>query len=46
VFVVLDEQGNVIHIQDSALLEEGKGYNKDKVLNFFKHWTPSAVKAE
>ena len=46
VLVVLDEQGNVIHIQDSALLEEGKGYNKDKVLNFFKHWTPNAVKAE
>ena len=43
VFVVLDEEGKVIHIQDSGLLEEGKGYNKDKVLQFFKNWTPKAV---
>lgn len=46
VMVVLDEQGNVLHIQDSGLLEEGKGYNKEKVLNFFKHWTPAAVRGE
>lgn len=44
VFVVLDEKGRVIHIQDSSFLEEGKGYDKDKVLRFFKAWTPSAVK--
>ena len=44
VFVVLDDAGNVIHIQDSALLEEGQGYNKDKVLRFFMNWTPKAVR--
>ena len=44
VFVVLDEQGNVLHIQDSSFLEEGKGYNKDKVLRFFRNWTPAAVR--
>ena len=44
VLVVLDEQGNVIHIQDSALLEEGKGYNQEKVLRFFQNWTPRAVR--
>lgn len=44
VLVVLDEQGNVIHIQDSALLEEGKGYNQQKVLRFFQNWTPAAVR--
>ncbi len=44
VLVVLDEQGQVIHIQDSGYLEEGKGYNQDKVLRFFQNWTPSAVK--
>lgn len=44
VFVVLDEEGKVIHIQDSGLLEEGKGYNQEKVLCFFKNWTPKAVK--
>ena len=44
VFVVLDEQGRVIHIQDSSFLEEGKSYNQEKVLRFFKNWTPAAVK--
>ena len=44
VFVVLDEEGKVIHIQDSSFLEEGKGYNQEKVLRFFKNWTPAAVK--
>ena len=44
VFVVLDETGNVIHIQDSSFLEEGQGYNQEKVLRFFKNWTPQAVK--
>lgn len=43
VLVVLDEDGKVIHIQDSSFLEEGQGYNKEKVLRFFKNWTPSAV---
>ena len=44
VFVVLDEEGEVIHIQDSSFLEEGEGYNKEKVLRFFQNWTPKAVK--
>ena len=43
VFVVLDGQGDVLHIQDSSFLEEGQGYNKDKVLRFFRNWTPKAV---
>ena len=44
VLVVLDEQGNILHIQDSGLLEEGKGYNQKKVLSFFQNWTPKAVR--
>ena len=44
VFVVLDKDGKVIHIQDSSFLEEGQGYNQEKVLRFFKNWTPKAVK--
>jgi thioredoxin-related protein len=44
VFVVLDEEGKVIHIQDSSFLEEGQGYHQEKVLRFFKNWTPKAVK--
>lgn len=44
VLVVLDQDGKVIHIQDSGLLEEGESYNQKKVLDFFKGWTPKAVK--
>ena len=44
VFVVLDEDGNVIHTQDSSFLEEGNGYNKSKVMRFFTNWTPEAVR--
>ena len=43
VFVVLDGEGRVIHIQDSVFLEEGKGYNKERTLRFFQNWTPAAV---
>ena len=44
VFVILDEEGKILHLQDSSFLEEGEGYNQEKVLRFFKNWTPSAVK--
>ena len=44
VFVVLDQQGHVLHTQDSSFLEEGKGYNQEKVLRFFQCWTPKATK--
>jgi thioredoxin-related protein len=44
VFVVLDENGKVIHTQDSSVLEEGQSYNQEKVLRFFKNWTPKAVR--
>ena len=44
VFVVLDEEGKVMHIQDSSFLEEGQSYNQEKVLRFFKGWTPKAVR--
>ncbi len=43
-FVVLDAEGEVLHIQDSSFLEEGQGYSKEKVMLFFKNWTPKAVK--
>ncbi len=42
VFVVLDQNGNMIHTQDSAVLEEGKGYSKEKVKAFFEKWTPKS----
>ena len=43
VFVVLDAKGNVLHTQDSSFLEEGQGYSKEKVVRFFKNWTPAAL---
>ena len=43
VLVVLDNDGNVIHTQDSGLLESGEGYDKEKVKRFFETWTPEAV---
>ncbi len=43
VFVILNEKGEVIHIQDSSFLEEGQGYSHDRVLRFFNCWIPEAV---
>lgn len=43
VIVILNENGKVIHTQDSSFLEEGQGYNKEKVMRFFKNWIPSAT---
>ena len=46
VLIVLNQEGKLLHIQDSSFLEEGKGYNHDKVLRFLRCWTPEAVKAD
>lgn len=43
VFIILDGEGNKIHTQNSEYLEEGKGYNKKKILNFLNDWTPAAL---
>jgi thioredoxin-related protein len=43
VFVILDEKGNRIHTQNSAYLEKGEGYDKEKILKFFKNWSPAAL---
>ncbi len=42
VFIVLDSSGKQLHTQNSAYLEEGQGYNRDKVVEFFQHWAPAA----
>ena len=46
VLVILDDKGNRIHTQNSAYLEEGKGYNKQKVVDFLSAWAPSALNPE
>jgi thioredoxin-related protein len=43
VFIIIDGKGKVLHIQDSGLLEEGAGYNKQKVIGFFRNWTTTAI---
>jgi len=43
VFIIIDGKGNVIHIQDSSLLEEGSDYSKQKVTGFFRQWTAAAI---
>ncbi|MGE5420988.1 MAG: thioredoxin family protein [Chloroflexota bacterium] len=43
VFIIIDGNGKVLHIQDSALLESGQGYDQKKVIGFMKNWTASAL---
>jgi len=43
VFVVLDSSGKRIHTQNSAYLEEGNGYSKKKIIEFFNQWSPEAL---
>jgi thioredoxin-related protein len=46
VFVILDEKGNRIHIQNSGYLEEGKGHSPAKIAEFLEQWSPAALKGE
>lgn len=45
VFLVLNTKGELIHTQNSAYLEENKGYSKEKVTGFFNDWSPKALDA-
>lgn len=42
VFIVLDKNGNMIHIQQSDVLEDGKGYSLEKTKAFFNQWAPKS----
>lgn len=46
VFLILDGEGNLIHTQNSAYLEEGKGYDYDNVKEFFSSWSKKALDPE
>ena len=39
-FFVLEEDGKLIHSQDTGKLEKGKGYDKAKFIAFLKKWEP------
>lgn len=43
VFVILDGNGKYLHTQNSAYLEEDKGYSKKAILDFVKGWSPKAL---
>lgn len=46
VFVILDGKGNRLHTQNSEYLEDGKGHSTHKILQFLKHWSPTAIDAK
>lgn len=46
VFLVLDGEGKLLHTQNSAYLEEGKGHSVKKVTEFLKNWNVAALKPE
>ncbi len=39
VFVILDGNGKVLHIQDSGYLEQEKGYSPEKITRLFLNWS-------
>lgn len=39
-FIILSSDGKLLHVQESGILEAGKGYNLEKVKNFLEKWTP------
>lgn len=44
VFLVLNQEGKLIHTQNSSYLEDGKkSYDKEKVMEFLASWTPAAL---
>ena len=43
VFLILDGNGKLLHIQNSGYLEKDKGYDKEKVMGFFNDWSPKAL---
>ena len=45
-FVVLNREGQPIHIQESESLEEGKGYSRQRVEKFLRLWNRKTVETE
>jgi thioredoxin-related protein len=43
VLVILDAEGNRLHTQNTAYLEQDKGYNAEKVKGFLLEWNRAAI---
>ncbi|MCD1117000.1 thioredoxin family protein [Chryseobacterium turcicum] len=41
-FIILDKNGNKIHVQQSDVLEQDKGYSLEKTKAFFNQWAPKS----
>jgi len=39
-FIILSERGELLCVQESGILEAGKGYNQEKVKQFLLKWIP------
>lgn len=39
-FFVLEKDGKFLHSQNTALLEEGRGYSDAKMMEFLRKWAP------
>ncbi len=39
-FFVLEKNGKLLHSQDTGLLEKGKSYDAEKMMDFLKKWVP------
>ncbi|MGI8950139.1 MAG: thioredoxin family protein [Chitinophagaceae bacterium] len=46
VFIILDGNGNRLNTQNSEYLEQGKGYSKEKTMEFLKNWSPAALESK
>jgi len=43
VLIILDAEGNRLHTQNTAYLEQDKGYNAEKVKGFLLDWNRAAI---
>jgi len=43
VLLVLDQEGNRLHTQNTAYLEKDKGYDTDKIIGFLFDWNEKAL---
>jgi thioredoxin-related protein len=43
VLVILDENGNLLHTQDSGLLQQGNLYSTEQISSVLNKWAPSSI---
>jgi len=38
VFMILDQNGKLMHVQETGVLEQGNGYSAEKIKVFLDEW--------